>query len=990
MENVNWRIDCKPTEKLEDGEISESDNESNLKLNETTNETVNCLNTTLLNDSFVSINGEKSNKSSNESIDKQANKLPVKQSIRSTNKKDKQKKLIKNKLDPKFDHYYKMSEAELESQLRLVYHKIQSIESKDQQNLTDNHQQIDNQQIVNQQMNNQSNEQINLQMNPQINPNFVQNVQFDQQMNKQLKSTNSKSSFKNMKVTKKFNKSNHLAINDEMSLSEIKKMFNELKKIIIINSKSKNKKFNSNKKFNQNKNNKNANFQNSNANKKRKLKNKNNSNKRMKVNAKLANPNVTPNCQLNISANSNQSNLQPTTSSFNAPVITSDLFSATNQFDKNLNFKGNKKRKQSTNKSPSSNSQICKYFKFGSCNKGDKCEFIHTMDNSMKIYELCKFYVQNACDKGSNCPYLHNEFPCKFYHTGAVCHEAENCKFSHKELTEEMSLVLKQYLNPKDKLELFKKDKVLLGEPTFQMKNSHETWKWQQEFLKLETECTGEDKEAFKISTKFIISDEPLLTSKKKFYTQDDDDASEENSLLNMIKQENTEIVDKMKEEDVFKDNESINQDNLNEEETINQKLRQTSLRSTENNQSNNIYQRRSDLLKNKENEMSSKTDLYLDKIEKIISGNKMSKSLKLAVDQKETPNFGNINRKTSSSSINANLYKPRRESDNSLSSLSDLINKLADETKVDNLTGESTNQLKEFNDNKAQNLIGEILNADHLMNQKYCHSTIEQFDNSTVQKSVDHSVEQNIEHSSNQIKDNAIINRGRSLIDEIMNSKGYVASSSLTGLIDSTKLTHTMSSINHPTQTSSLNKPFDLNSIYQSNPNNSSALRSTTESDLLNITNLHPKESKNMNLTNLQFCNSHEKFMNNTQSNFSPSFNRTNSKDYIISESILDNTRFKLHLIDKVQATYDEYENYQRKSSNVDPRLKVISSKCNSLNAQLINTNLSTNSPTNLKNKIDSSFFEQLTNSLSAKDKQKDVFSLSGLCELKRNKIDP
>lgn len=48
----------------------------------------------------------------------------------------------------------------------------------------------------------------------------------------------------------------------------------------------------------------------------------------------------------------------------------------------------------------------------------------------MKL-ELCKFYLKDCCAKGEKCSYMHGEFPCKFYHTGLVCLQGDNCKFAH-------------------------------------------------------------------------------------------------------------------------------------------------------------------------------------------------------------------------------------------------------------------------------------------------------------------------------------------------------------------------------------------------------------------------------------------------------------------------------------------------------------------------------------------------------------------------------
>uniref|UniRef100_A0A8D0PLX3 C3H1-type domain-containing protein n=1 Tax=Sus scrofa TaxID=9823 RepID=A0A8D0PLX3_PIG len=80
--------------------------------------------------------------------------------------------------------------------------------------------------------------------------------------------------------------------------------------------------------------------------------------------------------------------------------------------------------------------QICKYFLERKCIKGDQCKFDHDAEIEKKK-EMCKFYVQGYCTRGENCLYLHNEYPCKFYHTGAKCYQGEYCKFSHAPLTAE-------------------------------------------------------------------------------------------------------------------------------------------------------------------------------------------------------------------------------------------------------------------------------------------------------------------------------------------------------------------------------------------------------------------------------------------------------------------------------------------------------------------------------------------------------------------------
>nr|XP_030693227.1 zinc finger CCCH domain-containing protein 8 isoform X2 [Globicephala melas] len=94
--------------------------------------------------------------------------------------------------------------------------------------------------------------------------------------------------------------------------------------------------------------------------------------------------------------------------------------------------------------------QICKYFLERKCIKGDQCKFDHAAEIEKKK-EMCKFYVQGYCTRGENCLYLHNEYPCKFYHTGAKCYQGEHCKFSHAPLTAETQELLAKALDPEKK-----------------------------------------------------------------------------------------------------------------------------------------------------------------------------------------------------------------------------------------------------------------------------------------------------------------------------------------------------------------------------------------------------------------------------------------------------------------------------------------------------------------------------------------------------------
>ncbi|XP_070788400.1 zinc finger CCCH domain-containing protein 6 isoform X1 [Pituophis catenifer annectens] len=93
--------------------------------------------------------------------------------------------------------------------------------------------------------------------------------------------------------------------------------------------------------------------------------------------------------------------------------------------------------------------QICKYFLEARCIKGDQCKFDHDAEIEKKK-EICKFYIQGYCSKGENCIYMHNEFPCKFYHTGAKCYHGDKCKFSHDPLTKETKELLDKVLNTED------------------------------------------------------------------------------------------------------------------------------------------------------------------------------------------------------------------------------------------------------------------------------------------------------------------------------------------------------------------------------------------------------------------------------------------------------------------------------------------------------------------------------------------------------------
>lgn len=106
-------------------------------------------------------------------------------------------------------------------------------------------------------------------------------------------------------------------------------------------------------------------------------------------------------------------------------------------------------RARSISLSPPNNGLLrekCKYFAEGKCLKGHDCPYSHELA-IVKKRELCKFYLQGFCGKGDRCLFMHDEFPCKFYHTGAECYAGDKCRFSHQPLTEDTRTILRGYLD---------------------------------------------------------------------------------------------------------------------------------------------------------------------------------------------------------------------------------------------------------------------------------------------------------------------------------------------------------------------------------------------------------------------------------------------------------------------------------------------------------------------------------------------------------------
>lgn len=526
---------------------------------------------------------------------------------------------------------------------------------------------------------------------------------------------------------------------------------------------------------------------------------------------------------------------------------------------------------------------------------------------------------------GSNCPYLHKEFPCKYFHTNTTCHEGINCRFSHEPLTDEMRKVLKQHLNPKEKTELVKKEKVLLGDPTSTMKSSLETWKWQQEIRKLEAEqADEEEKNAFKIANEFIIQEEPDLKFKKNVYSE---------GFLRLTKIKNESDADGEHEESAspFFDVKNENDSDLRIAEDEQQPSLPNELQSTPANdltqqsapvneqqtdaQRSNLYQRRSDLLKNKENESHQSSESpYLKKLEQIISGNKMSQMHKQEVAGQQAPNNAGDGLRSfshaGSSATNASLYKCKESDNMVLNSLSGLINKLADETKIGSVNEENT------------------------------ALQFEAFRRSVEKKPVEAKVERSlpVEPMIVQEETEPTVTRARSLIDEIMSSEGYVASPSIS-LANLSKPTGQLNQqINPPpvprflvdsslngTQTASPNGIGLLGSICSSDLSEFSGLQTAKESDLFNLTNQH---------LNSPFAQHVDLPLPVDPANVPPPNIREPpqlnvdafGQEYIVSESDDGATQFKLYLLDKTEGVHYEQEPYLYSSmAETDPRTQKI-----------------------------------------------------------------
>nr|XP_027203912.1 ras guanine nucleotide exchange factor P-like [Dermatophagoides pteronyssinus] len=236
----------------------------------------------------------------------------------------------------------------------------------------------------------------------------------------------------------------------------------------------------------------------------------------------------------------------------------------------------------------------CRFYIEGKCHKGSDCLYSHDV-SIPKRKELCKFYLQG---KGDDCLFMHSEFPCKFFHTNTKCYAGENCRFSHQTLTDEMREILRSYLdsgtfpdevkpywpinNPNDWIKDVddpdsndydydallsnKTRKVLLGPPNEKMKNSLETWKWQQELKESEQSYTGAKRNLFSIDDGLVLKEKPptprleeddeVIEAHIQSYYNDLLDTDDYDEMIHL--KEIEELEQKLKQEEEIRKQQSI------------------------------------------------------------------------------------------------------------------------------------------------------------------------------------------------------------------------------------------------------------------------------------------------------------------------------------------------------------------------------------------------------------------------------------------------
>ncbi|XP_066906059.1 zinc finger CCCH domain-containing protein 4 isoform X2 [Halyomorpha halys] len=90
------------------------------------------------------------------------------------------------------------------------------------------------------------------------------------------------------------------------------------------------------------------------------------------------------------------------------------------------------------------NTQMCKFFLQGKCQRGLECPFAHShcQQQQTRKFELCKFYMMDCCAKKDKCLFMHSEFPCKYHYLGKKCYAGKKCKLSHGKISSQLRAAL--------------------------------------------------------------------------------------------------------------------------------------------------------------------------------------------------------------------------------------------------------------------------------------------------------------------------------------------------------------------------------------------------------------------------------------------------------------------------------------------------------------------------------------------------------------------
>lgn len=94
--------------------------------------------------------------------------------------------------------------------------------------------------------------------------------------------------------------------------------------------------------------------------------------------------------------------------------------------------KKSKKKSKKTKKAKTKTSPVCNKWIIGKCYKKDECPFLH-QGEQIKSTEICKFFRTGSCSRGEKCLYSHDlkSEACKFLASRGVCGKGDECPYSH-------------------------------------------------------------------------------------------------------------------------------------------------------------------------------------------------------------------------------------------------------------------------------------------------------------------------------------------------------------------------------------------------------------------------------------------------------------------------------------------------------------------------------------------------------------------------------